>query len=415
MITLITGAPGSGKTLYCVDKIIHPLIGTTVKGEDESGNPVEIEREIYTNINGLVLPHHLIDAEWLKNLPENKKTGAVVVFDEVQRVWPNRPTGSKKPLAVEYLETHRHDGIDVVLLTQNPQLLDPAVRALVGRHLHMRRLGGVGAAVVYEWDACANSLNFKSAFAKRGYRYSKRVFKLYQSAKLHTKQQRSMPAAVWGILIGLGAFSYFGPKFADSLASRASQPVVSSSAKSGQSMQTGNAAAGFKPGRTALDVDGKGPAFQQMTPEEYRASYIPRLASLPHTAPRYEQITAPSRAPVPAACIQSKSKGCQCWTQDATRLFIPHDQCAAIVQNGYFLDFVQPGASSGAVVSPDAVHWNTNGDGLAVKPADVRGTDHDAITPAQIAKLSRATTGANPWARDAVAVVPQAAASKPKI
>lgn len=403
MITLITGAPGSGKTLYCIDKIIQPLVGTSVLGTGPEGQAIEYPREIFTNINGLKLPHHMVDAAWLSDLATNKQTGAVVVFDEVQRVWPNRPTGSKKPPAVEYLETHRHDGIDVVLLTQNPQLLDPAVRALVGRHLHMRRVGGIGAAVVYEWDACSNALNFKSAFTKKGYRYSKRVFQLYESAKIHTKQRRSLPAAVWGILIGLGAFAYFGPKFYQSLEAKASGANPAKAA-------SGPSRAASSP----LMVDaGKqhGVGQPQLSPKEYRESYQPRMSSMPHTATRYDQVTMPVRAPVPAACIQSKSKGCMCWTQDATRLFIPHEQCAAIVANGYFLDFVPPGASGGAVASAGAVHGKPEpAEHQAVNPYDGPG-----LTASEIARTSRATTGANPWARDITAAAPQAAASKPKI
>ena len=390
MITLITGAPGSGKTLYCIDKIIQPLVGTAVLGTGPEGQAIQYPREIFTNINGLKLPHQMIDAAWLSDLATNKQAGAVVVFDEVQRVWPNRPTGSKKPPSVEYLETHRHDGIDVVLLTQNPQLLDPAVRALVGRHLHMRRVGGIGAAVVYEWDACSNGLNFKAAFTKKGYRYSKRVFQLYESAKIHTKQRRSLPAAVWGILIGLGALAYFGPKFYQSLEAKAS------------SANPAKAASGpARPASSPLVVESRMPNVAgqvQLTAKEYRETYQPRMSSMPHTAPRYDQVTMPVRAPVPAACIQSKSKGCMCWTQDATRLFIPHDQCMAIVENGYFLDFLQLGASNVTAASAGVVH-------VKPEPAQHQGVGHPydgpGLTASEIARTSRSTTGANPWARDA--------------
>lgn len=223
MITLITGAPGSGKTLYTVDKLLRGLIGTTVKGQDDDGNAVEYPRTIFSNINGLLLDHELVDAQWLSDLHQNKKTGAVVVFDEVQRVWPNRPAGSKKPAAVEYLETHRHDGIDLIIMTQNPQLLDPAVRALVGRHLHMRRVGSFGAAVVYEWDACSNSLNFKAAFTKTGYRYSSSAQKLYHSAKVHTKQTRKLPFVVWLMLAGVVGAAYMWPTLFDRLTGKGAQ------------------------------------------------------------------------------------------------------------------------------------------------------------------------------------------------
>lgn len=226
MITLITGAPGSGKTLYTIDKLMRPLVGTSVSGQDDDGNQVKYERVIYSNINGLLLDHQAVDAKWLEDLHNQKQPGMVVVFDEVQRVWPNRPAGSKKPPAVEFLETHRHEGIDLVIMTQNPQLLDPAVRALVGRHLHMRRIAALGAAVVYEWDACSNSLNFKAAFTKTGYRYSSSVFKLYKSAKVHTKPKRSLPAAVWIAAVAVCGAAYAWPTLMDRITARAANPAM---------------------------------------------------------------------------------------------------------------------------------------------------------------------------------------------
>lgn len=231
MITLITGAPGSGKTLYCIDKILRPVLGTTVSGTDDEGNAAVYDRRIYTNINGLLLDHELIDRDWLENIHDRKTTGAFVVFDEVQRVWPNRPNGSKKPPSVEYLETHRHDGIDIVLLTQSPQLLDPAVRALVGRHLHMRRLGSMGAAVVYEWDACSNALNYKNAFTKTPYRYSRQVFKLYKSSRAHTKQTRRLPAAVYFGVAGLLAAAYMWPQLIGRITGQQDQAVQQAETK----------------------------------------------------------------------------------------------------------------------------------------------------------------------------------------
>lgn len=226
MITLITGAPGSGKTLYTIDKLMRPLVGTSVTGQDDDGNHVKYDRIIYSNINGLLLDHQAVDGKWLEDLHNQKQPGMVVVFDEVQRVWPNRPAGSKKPPAVEFLETHRHEGIDLVIMTQNPQLLDPAVRALVGRHLHMRRIAALGAAVVYEWDACSNSLNFKAAFTKTAYRYSSAVFKLYKSAKVHTKPKRSLPAAVWIAGAAICGAAYAWPTLMDRITSRAQNPAM---------------------------------------------------------------------------------------------------------------------------------------------------------------------------------------------
>jgi zona occludens toxin len=249
MITLITGAPGSGKSLYTVDKLLRKLVGTTVTGEDDNGRTVVYDRVIYSNINGLLLDHQMVDADWLEHLPEHAKPGMVVVFDEVQRVWPNRPAGSKKSASVEFLETHRHEGIDLIILTQNPQLLDPAVRALVGRHLHMRRVGSFGGAIVYEWDATSNALNFKSAFTKTGYRYSRDAFKLYKSAKLHTKQTRSIPFVFYFIVVGLIGAVFAWPEIMARITGKADQMRLSSAPGAAASFPLSTAAQSVQPGQ----------------------------------------------------------------------------------------------------------------------------------------------------------------------
>lgn len=329
MITLITGAPGSGKTLYTVDKLLRQLVGTTVKGQDEDGNTVEYPRTIYSNINGLLIDHELIDAEWLQALHENKTTGAVVVFDEVQRVWPNRPTGSKKPAAVEYLETHRHDGIDLIIMTQNPQLLDPAVRALVGRHLHMRRVGSMGAAIVYEWDACSNALNFKSAFTKHPYRYSRNAQQLYRSAKVHTKQQRRLPFVFWMFVVGLAGAAYMWPNLMSNITSKGKQPAQSSQ----QPASTSPA-----PAAVPLMVNKR--VEQLRAQAEWHRQYKPRQVGQPHTAPRYDHLTQPVWVPYPAVCV-AMANACRCYDQRGTRLDTPEAICRDYADRGFVPDFVQ--------------------------------------------------------------------------
>ena len=68
MITLITGSPGSGKTLYCVDKLLRPLIGTTVDSTNDEGETTTYNRTVFTNIPRLLLDHELIDKEWLEEI-----------------------------------------------------------------------------------------------------------------------------------------------------------------------------------------------------------------------------------------------------------------------------------------------------------------------------------------------------------
>jgi zona occludens toxin len=247
MITLETGLPGAGKTLLCVDKLLRPLVGATVRHEDSEGNAVEVQRVIYSNINGLLLEHEKIGpgAPWiydgktdswsqpeggdkfgLNNWHEWAKPGSVIVYDEIQKPWPLAASGSKVPPCITALETHRHMGVDFIPITQHPMLIHANLVRLVGRHLHIRRMGNMGLAIVYEWDSCSRTLLYKNAFAKSPYRYAKDVFKLYKSAELHTKQPRKMPSLIWGVGIGLAAMVYFGPAAYGRIRDRISPPPV---------------------------------------------------------------------------------------------------------------------------------------------------------------------------------------------
>lgn len=196
MITLITGAPGAGKT-----QLLVALLLELAKG-----------RKIYCDgIPELQIDHEPLDKpdDWPAVVPD----GCAVVVDECQRIWRPRGSGSRVPLSIEALETHRHRGLDFFLITQHPNLVDANIRRLVGRHLHLRDTGFFGRWL-YEWPECANPETFKSCTNKKKFSLNKKVFGLYKSASLHVKPVRGIPrvAFVLGIalvvLAGLGYFVY---------------------------------------------------------------------------------------------------------------------------------------------------------------------------------------------------------------
>ena len=213
-ITLVTGVPGSGKTLYTIDKLLRPLVGAVSEKKHDNGTVEKIPRIIYSNINGLLLDHELIDGGdnlGLRDWHKWAKPGSVIVFDEFQKFWPPRPNGAKIPDDLQALDTHRHMGVDFILVTQNCMNVDRHIIGLVDRHLHIRRVANMPMAVVYEWDHASKALLYKNSMTKSPWRYDKSVFKLYKSAELHTKQKRKMPGLVWFILAGLGGLAYAAP------------------------------------------------------------------------------------------------------------------------------------------------------------------------------------------------------------
>lgn len=198
-MTVYTGLPGSGKTANCVERILMPL---AARNWEESaitpeGEKVTVQRKLYTNINGLLLEHEKIDAVQLNTWHEWAKPGSLIVFDEVQKPWPLTATGSKKPPYIEALETHRHMGVDFVLLTQHPMLIDANICRLADKHLHVRKVGNSRFATVYEWDGVSRTLLYKNSMAKKPWRRGKEVERTYRSSALHTKQKRSIPTVLF--------------------------------------------------------------------------------------------------------------------------------------------------------------------------------------------------------------------------
>ena len=234
MIYLITGVPGSGKTLYAVSTLVQKLMAEKIQNKD--GSTLE-RRLVVDGIPNLLLPHVLMAerpsegafqvansknevlpdeaGNGLWNWPSWVQPGDILVIDEVQRFWRPRGMGTKPPLEIAALETHRHLGVDFVIITQNPMLIDQNVRRLVGRHQHVRRLFGMQRAIIYDWDACSMDVNRTKTATTTSFGYPKSAYKLYQSSVLHLKQRQKIPlwiivpvlALVGGLAVAPKAFS----------------------------------------------------------------------------------------------------------------------------------------------------------------------------------------------------------------
>jgi hypothetical protein len=202
MLTLITGQPGNGKTLYTLGLV-----------EELRTDPASlaIGREVYqSGIPELVLPwKDLADPKDWPKLPN----GSIVVIDECQRIFPPRKQGAVVPPEVREFETHRHRGFDVYLITQHPQLLDIAVRKLVGRHYHLRRTFGQQTATLYQWERCASpeDRSDQAQALKTRFAFPKERFAWYKSADIHTVK-KALPwkpiATLAGCIIGIGLLAW---------------------------------------------------------------------------------------------------------------------------------------------------------------------------------------------------------------
>ncbi len=210
MITIRTGLPGAGKTLFTVnDYIARPPFGDAPAFrvlEDGSKVPIEVF------VSGIDLNTDLVPftpleepTRWMDCPP-----GSLVVIDECQRFFRNRSPGAPVPDYVAALETHRHLGIDLVLITQDPMLIDKHVRRLAGEHFHAKRTFGLSSMTMYRWQRCVDDpldYHTKKEAEKQRRKYPKKIYKCYKSAEIHTVK-RKIPFRVWATL---ALFLLLGP------------------------------------------------------------------------------------------------------------------------------------------------------------------------------------------------------------
>lgn len=230
MITIITGVPGMGKTALMVSMLIE---------EEKKG-----DRPLYVmGVDNLLIEHQKLPTIDLWTYSKSDKDdpslelfyftfppNSILIIDEAQKIYRPRSSSSKVPPIVSALETHRHTGIDIWLLTQKPSLLDSNVRDLCGRHMHIRN--SILGRKIYEWPEynAITETNLKSA-ASRFFRPPKSAFALYKSSELHTKQPRRIHNAfiVLALMIPLLFYQFYSlyTKF-DSKINQTDKPLIGS-------------------------------------------------------------------------------------------------------------------------------------------------------------------------------------------
>ncbi|MHB1706111.1 MAG: zonular occludens toxin domain-containing protein [Acidithiobacillus sp.] len=195
MLTLISGVPGSGKTLWTVNQILN-----NAEYKDRPCYVHNLDGFDFTARSGLF---PLDDPKTWNDLPEK----SVIIFDEAQYAFPVRPANQPPPPWVDQFSTHRHKGYDVFMTSQHPTMIDGHIRKVVGRHLHFLRVFGLKSCTIFEWpeyrtDNVDSSARRKMAISKR-WQYPRKVFGAYKSADAHTHGIH-IPWKVWSIPVFFG-------------------------------------------------------------------------------------------------------------------------------------------------------------------------------------------------------------------
>lgn len=145
MIEIIEGVPGSGKSYYAVKERFLTWI--------------RANRRIYVYVDGIYLDRLALfegreleelrqqitvwhsSEELCRELPKIE-VGSAVLIDEAQTVF--RAMQRVDPVLLRWLETHRHYGVDVVLMCQSYLQMSTGVTRLVEATTKFRKLSFVG-------------------------------------------------------------------------------------------------------------------------------------------------------------------------------------------------------------------------------------------------------------------------------
>lgn len=321
MIILHTGLPGAGKTLRSVSLL-------------EKKRIAENRAVYYAGIQEVTLegwfpmpdPH-----KWFELPP-----GSLLYFGEVQKIWPKRANGAPVPQSEAEFETHRHKGFDVYLDTQDPTFIDSHLRKLIDVHFHMMRKFGSPWVSVHEFKGCRDTVSkTRKDSIEIQWLNDKSVYGKYKSAEIHTTKVRIPPkvliaGAVPFVILAL-AYSFYQRRL------NAPPPVSPAAAAVSPVASRSPAASAPAAAKRSYDL----------------AAFAPRIEGLPHTAPRYDELTAPVRVPTVSGCVWfEKTKRGHCYTQQGTLLTPPADFIKQYIERGMFEDHERGPSLSQGGASP---------------------------------------------------------------
>jgi len=317
MFKLVTGLPGEGKTSNELWDFLN--------------NPAYSGRPKYcTPVNGFDPAAHNVTPIEHVNIWQDLPEGAVIFCDEVQDfIGTDLP--SQPPEWVKQLARHRHKGVDFIATTQSPMFLHPFVRKLAKPHIHYHRPWNM-KMVRYEYESVQGdplSSSSKKLGQRRFVTPNPEVFKLYTSTVLDTHKAKPPKKLIILICIAL-AMLLGGGLFALSKITSFGKPKEQPVAQAPLQPQTQavTTKSSFEPPAVRLESQSTTWTADNMTP---------RVAGLPHTAPIYDTLTAPTDFPRVAACMSSEARAmCKCYTQQGTPLDVPASACYVYVKFGSF-------------------------------------------------------------------------------
>ena len=174
-ITLVTGTPRSGKTLWAVEQLHNYVLADEL-------------RPLYSDIKGF-------SCDVVQPSPDDWRTvpdGSVIFYDECQmRKIFNSKFKGESDIILE-MTMHGHRGIDIYFITQGTRYMNTDVFPLVNRHVHVHNaFRSKRGSKLYMFDTVQTSLsksNLRDAADVKTWRYPVHLYDVYKSSSVHNKQ-----------------------------------------------------------------------------------------------------------------------------------------------------------------------------------------------------------------------------------
>lgn len=293
MFRVVSGLPGAGKTLHTLKRYRNDA------------------RQIYYH-NIPLTDHGKETLKWIelslaevKDWPNICGPDSVLIVDEAQMIWPVRPSSRAVPPELQALETHRHKGVDLEFISQDPTLMDTHIRKLANEHYHYTRPYGAKYSIQHYAGSGLVDIKSKTALnltVKSRVGQPSEIYPLYKSAEVHTHKFKMPPVmfvipVLFAIIAALIYYfiSAFGSDEPDTSVPAVSSPAgVSAPAPSDHPDEPSRSSMGWA---------------KLLTPE---------IRGLPYTAPLYrERAMQVIEVPRVAGCM-TLNDTCNCFTQQGT-------------------------------------------------------------------------------------------------
>ncbi len=181
MIELYEGVPGSGKSYHAICEKFLPWV--------KQGRRLYIAVDgiyldrlaLFTGIELSVLEQQITlwkdSVEVLQAFP-HVEPGSAVIIDEAQTVF--RSMQKVEPGLLRWLETHRHYGVDILLMSQDFRQMSQGVTRLIEATVKFRKLAFVGLSKKYQGKVRGNPEDHEVIRAFVG-TYSPAIYAYYSS------------------------------------------------------------------------------------------------------------------------------------------------------------------------------------------------------------------------------------------